>query len=165
MATRRLTKRSVLCAAMGLAAALWAAPAAADAGQLAFVQDDATLRVAGRTVRLYGIHIPETSNFCRGGLQPVRCASRAALALDFRIQGFVYCDPVTRRADGSLDAVCRVDGRGGRNRREDLAAYLLRHGWAVALPGAPIEYVTLERIARAHGRGIWGFQADSIIFR
>jgi hypothetical protein len=32
----------------------------------------------------------------------------------------------------------------------------------VDLPGAPIKYVTLERFARANGRGFWGFQVDSI---
>jgi len=59
-----------------------------------------------------------------------------------------------------------VRGRESRlGSRADLAAELLRHGWAVALPGAPFEYVTLERIARAHNRGIWGFQVDSITFR
>ncbi len=39
----------------------------------------------------------------------------------------------------------------------DLAAYLLRKGWAAALPGAPFEYQVLERIARTKGLGIWGF--------
>jgi len=33
------------------------------------------------------------------------------------------------------------------------------------LPGAPFEYFALERIAQARGLGLWGFPADSIIFR
>jgi hypothetical protein len=74
--------------------------------------------------------------------------------------GFVYCKRVHRNADGSETAICRT----GRD-REDLAAWLLYQGWAVARPGAPIEYVTLERFAKANHRGFWGFQADSITFR
>ncbi len=133
-----------------------APPAAADVGERAKVQDDGTLRVNGKTVRLYGIHIPTLEHTCRSSIRPVRCAPRAVLQLDFKIRGFVYCDEVQRFRDGSRSAVCRT----GRH-REDLAAWLLTRGWAVALPGAPIEYVTLERFAQANGRGFWGFRADS----
>ena len=141
-------------------------PALARAGELAFVQADGTLKLGTRTFRLYGIYIPLTDRFCRTFLRPTRCASRAVLELDRMIHGFVWCDPVYRNRDGTLSAVCRVRGKEPRlGSRVDLAAELLRHGWAVALPGAPFEYVTLERIARAHNRGVWGFQADSITFR
>ena len=131
-------------------------PAAADVGERAKVQDDGTLRVNGRTVRLYGIHIPTIEYTCRRSIRPSRCAPRAVLQLDFKIRGFVYCDVVERFRDGSRSAVCRTGPD-----REDLAAWLLTRGWAVALPGAPIEYVTLERFAQANGRGFWGFRADS----
>ena len=151
---------------LALALLLAASAALADAGHLAFVQADGTLRVNQKTVRLFGIHVPDTGRNCETKLQPAHCGSRAALALERRIQGMVYCDAVSRNRDRSLNAVCRVDARGShRGKREDLAAFLLREGWAVALPGAPFEYVTLERIARERGRGVWGFQADSIIFR
>ncbi|MFQ5774332.1 MAG: thermonuclease family protein [Kiloniellaceae bacterium] len=151
-----------------LGAALWlavssAAPALADAGRLAFVQDDGTLKIGTRIVRLYGIYIPPTERICRTFLQPVRCAPRAALELDRKIHGLVFCDRVGGHRDGSVSAVCRVrtdDPTYGP--REDLAAFLLRQGWAVAVPGAPFAYHTFERIARVHRRGIWGFQADSV---
>jgi endonuclease YncB( thermonuclease family) len=45
---------------------------------------------------------------------------------------------------------------------EDLAAYLIRHGWALARPGAPFEYHALERIAREQSAGVWGFSVDAI---
>ena len=38
----------------------------------------------------------------------------------------------------------------------------LDQGWAIALPGAPFEYVALERFAQSNKRGFWGFQADTI---
>ncbi len=147
-----------LFGAILLASALVAAsPVAADAGSRAIVQKDGTLRVDGKTVHLYGIHIPTIGRTCRTFIRPVHCAPRAVLQLDFKVQGFVYCDRVHRNADGSESSICRT----GRD-REDLAAWLLYRGWAVARPGAPIEYVTLERFARANHRGFWGFQADSI---
>jgi endonuclease YncB( thermonuclease family) len=139
---------------------------AAEPGELAFVQPDGMLKLGNRRVRLYGIHLPPTGRFCRTFLSPPRCASRAVLELDRMIHGFVWCETVQRNRDGTLSAVCRVRAQESRlGARVDLAAELLRHGWAVALPGAPFEYVVLERIARAHNRGVWGFQADSITFR
>jgi endonuclease YncB( thermonuclease family) len=44
----------------------------------------------------------------------------------------------------------------------DLGAYLIREGWAVALPQAPFAYHTYQEIAKVNRRGVWGFQADSI---
>lgn len=124
--------------------------AAAELSGNAFINDDATLRLAGKTIRLYGIHIPPTGQDCAFYQRPVRCGSRAALALEFRIQDFVHCTPIERHADGSLIARCEAGGY-------DLAAYLLERGWALALPDAPFEYVALERIARSRGVGVWGF--------
>ena len=92
-------------------------------------------------------------------MRPVRCASRAVLALEFKIQGFVYCVESSRNADGSLNARCFVN-RGHFDEGEDLGAYLIEQGWAVATPDAPFEYRTLERIARHHDRGIWGRSVD-----
>ena len=134
--------------------------AAADIGARAIVQDDGTLKVNGKTVRLYGIYIPTFGYTCRTNIRPRRCAPRAVLQLDFKVHGFVYCDEVQRFTDRSVSAVCRVG-----QKREDLAAWLLRQGWAVALPGAPFEYLTMERFAEANRRGFWGFQADSIRLR
>ncbi len=54
-------------------------PALAQAGELAFVQADGTLKLGNRRIRLYGIHIPRTDRFCRTFLRPPRCASRAVL--------------------------------------------------------------------------------------
>lgn len=139
---------------------------AAPVGRPALVQKDGTLKIGGRIIRLYGIYLPPTARICRSFLQPTRCAARGVLALERKIQGFVFCDPVGRYADGSLSAVCRVRSRSATyGPYEDLAAFLLREGWAVARPGAPFEYSVLERIAQARERGIWGFQVDSITFR
>jgi len=133
--------------------ALCAAASAAEISSYAFVEHDGTLRVDGRTIHLYGIHIPPTEDDCRTSERPVRCTSRAAQALEFRISGFVHCEPTARHDDGSVTALCRADG-------EDLSAYLLRRGWALALPEAPFEYEALERIARQRNVGVWGITID-----
>lgn len=134
-----------------VALALWLpAVHAAELSGNAFVNDDATLRVDGKTVRLYGIHVPPTGEDCLQLERPVRCGSRAALALEFRIQDFVRCDPVARNADGTVTARCESGGY-------DLSAYLLERGWALAAPDAPFDYVALERIAERRGLGVWGF--------
>lgn len=132
---------------------LAATAGAADISSYAFVEPDGTMRVDGRTIHLYGIHIPETPETCRMNEHPVRCSSRAALALEFKISGFVHCEPIERYDDGTIAARCRADG-------EDLSAYLLRRGWALALPDAPFEYVALERIARQRNVGVWGIPVD-----
>lgn len=135
------------------------APAAArEFSSYAFVNDDASLRIRRQHVRLFGIHVPDTERNCRAILRPARCASRAALALDFKIQGFVRCTERARHRDRSITAKCYNDD-------EDLSAYLIKQGWAVALPDAPFAYHTLERIARSRGMGVWGFAVDKVTGR
>ena len=152
---RRLLPGLWLLASLLLAAASVRVAAASDISGITFVNHDGSLSVDGRTVHLWGIYIPPTGEACRTFERPPVCAPRAVLALDFRIQGFVDCDTKSVNGDGSVNAVCYVD-RTALNRGKDLAAYLLRRGWAVALPDAPIEYKTLEQIARRRGIGIWG---------
>lgn len=148
-----------------LLAAAWNPSAAAAPGEIvsyAIVQDDASLRVQGKTIRLFGTYIPGTSRICRRDFRPAKCGTRAANALEIKIQGFVRCTPVARLRDGSLSAICTVEDGSILDPPVDLGAWLIELGLAVATPDAPFEYVVLERIARANGRGVWGFQVDSI---
>ncbi len=121
----------------------------------AIVRDDATLEVAGRRLRLYGIFIPGTERVCEHRIRPVRCAPRAVNSLRFKVQGFVSCRLGGRYDDGSIAAYCSVGA-------QDLGEYLIERGWAVALPDAPFAYHVSERIARHRGFGLWGFSADRI---
>jgi len=117
---------------------------------IAFVNDDGTLSVRNRTVRLYGILIPPTEESCYFFERPAPCGPRAVLALKFNIgTDFVHCTTRSRNMDGSYNALCEAGD-------EDLAAELLRQGWAVTLPDAPLEYQALEKIARNRGIGVWG---------
>jgi len=140
-----------------------ASPALArEISSYAFINDDGTLRIKRKTIHLYGIHIPETGNHCNTNFRPTVCGSRAALALDFKIQSFVRCEIIEENADGSLVGWCRVNAS-KFNEGTDLSAYLLERGWAVALPDAPVEYQALEKIAYRRGVGIWGFTIDGVI--
>jgi endonuclease YncB( thermonuclease family) len=122
----------------------------------AFVQENSALKVSGTLIYLYGIYVPPTGQSCSTFIRPAPCGPRASLALDFKISGhFVHCMPIATNPDGSLTARCSSEG-------EDLSAWMLQRGWAVALPNAPFEYQTIEKIARAQGIGIWGIPLDLI---
>ncbi len=140
-----------------LVALAWLTVPAASAALVSYalVRPDATLLVGSRLVRLYGIYIPPSGRNCRPNLRPVKCGSNAALALEFKIRGFVHCQRVHRHRDRSITALCR-------NKGVDLSAYLIERGWAVALPGGPFEYQVLERIARERGMGVWGLNGIAI---
>ena len=129
----------------------------------AIVQDDGSLRVRGRTIRLFGIYMPSTGRGCRSDFSPPLCGNRSVRALKTKIRGFVSCDPQAALSDRSLSAVCYVDGNSIVDPPIDLGAWLIEQGLAVAAPGAPFEYRTLERIAQVNRRGVWGFQVDQII--
>jgi endonuclease YncB( thermonuclease family) len=150
--------------ATAFAIALASTPPAAlawDVSSYAGINEDSSLRISGKTIHLHGIHIPATNRSCRTTSIPPVCGSRAAVALDFKIDGFVRCELLQRNADGSYMGHCRVNVS-SFDEGEDLSAYLLERGWAVALPNAPIEYQTLEKIARSRGIGVWGIPVDRV---
>jgi endonuclease YncB( thermonuclease family) len=143
-------------AAMLLACLLcpWAATHA-EISSFAFVQEDGSLRISGYVVRLYGIYIPKTENACHTFISPPMCGPRAALALEFKIGGnFIHCTERVVNPDNSVTASCALD-------KEDLSEWMLRNGWAVALPDAPFEYGVMENLARTRGIGIWGIPVDT----
>jgi len=125
----------------------------------AFVNDDGTLRIKKKNIHLYGIHIPSTSKNCRTNQHPPVCGERAALALEFKIKSFIRCEIKSENPNGSLTGQCFAN-YSNFEEGEDLSAYLLERGWAVALPDAPIDYHTLEKIARSRGMGVWGIAID-----
>jgi endonuclease YncB( thermonuclease family) len=142
--------------------ALFALPLLArEISSSAIVNEDGSLRIKGKTVHLYGIHIPDTNRTCKQYRTPPLCGSRASVALEFKINGFVRCEIMRTLEDGSIVGWCRVNSS-NFDEGEDLSAYLLQEGWAVALPDAPFEYQTLEKIARTRQFGVWGTPVDNI---
>ena len=154
--------RMLVTSALALAALLFAATGMArEFSSYASVDEDGSLRVGTRKVHLYGIYIPPTGQHCRTFFSPPVCGSRATLALEFKIQGFVHCREKSRNRDRSVNAICHVN-RTNTSAGEDLGAYLIQQGWAMARPQAPFEYHALEKIARQQSAGIWGFTIDGV---
>jgi endonuclease YncB( thermonuclease family) len=161
--TERAWPLRLLPAAL-LALLLGGAPAtAAEIRSYAIVQDDGTLRVQGKTIRLFGVYLPDTAYNCRTDFRPPLCGDRAVRALKTLIRGFVRCLPQARLQDRSISAVCYVDASSITQPPIDLGGRLIADGLALAAPNAPFEYRALERIAESNGRGLWGFQVDRII--
>jgi endonuclease YncB( thermonuclease family) len=156
-----------LCLGIVLAGILGfsAVAGASDIVSYAIVQDDGSLRVQGKTIRLFGVYMPPTERNCRSDFRPPLCGNRSVRALKVKIRGFVRCAPQAKLSDGSLSAVCYVDGDSSTDPAVDLGAWLIEQGLAVAGPGAPFVYQTLQRIAEVNRRGVWGFQVDQIIPR
>ena len=94
---RRLASLALACLALS-ASPLFAY----EISSSAIVNNDGSLRIKGKTVYLYGIHIPETNRTCKTYRVPPSCGSRAAVALDFKIDGFVRCEIKSRQEDGSV---------------------------------------------------------------
>ncbi len=116
------------------------------------VIDGDTLAVHGTRVRLHGIDAPESRQTCLRGGKPERCGQQSALALADRIgRRTVICEGHSKDRYGRLLAVCKAG-------KEDLNAWLVEAGWAVAYRKYSLDYVAQEDAARKAGRGLWGTQ-------
>ncbi len=117
--------------------------------------DDGHLVVQGRELALFGIDLPTYDRTCRTTVSPAACGPRAVLILAEQIRGFVHCDVLGRHPSGLPAASCTVAGRRMLDDRIDLAAEMLREGWAFVRPEAPAYYHSLERLARTREIGMW----------
>jgi endonuclease YncB( thermonuclease family) len=129
---------------------------AADLHSYAIIGDDVTLKIERRIVRLFGVYFPDIDLMCVEGSSLVPCerlTDAAARALEDKIKGFVHCREQWKNRDGTVTAICMFHG-------EDLSAYLIQRGWALAAPYAPLEYHAVEKSARRWGRGVWGYRID-----
>lgn len=149
--TRRLLA-ALLVPALALLAGLQAPPARAGEAAPRIVSgpatviDGATLDLGGRRLRLYGMDAPDLDQTCSDGHErDYACGRAAAAALTARIGGEnVACE--LREADGT--ALCRRDG-------EDLAAWMVANGYAIADRSAPAAYEAQDRRAWGRRVGLW----------
>lgn len=131
--------------------------ARADVSSWARVLDDGSLSVGGRHVRLQGVSIPPTDRICGAPDMPTTCGPRAVLQLARKIGAeFVRCRDLGRDEGGAMLGRCSVLG-------EDLGGWMVLNGWAMAGPGAPLEYTQWERLAESRRIGIWGQPVDVIV--
>lgn len=114
------------------------------------VIDGDTVEISGERIRLYGIDAPESRQNCTKDGQPWRCGQDAAFAVADKIG----LNPIECERKGKPDrygrtvAVCRLNG-------EDLNAWMVSQGWALAYRQYSLDYVSKENEAREAKRGVW----------
>jgi endonuclease YncB( thermonuclease family) len=126
-----------------------AAASAADLIGRASVIDGDRLEIHGQRIRLFGVDAPESRQTCEAAGQTYRCGQQAALALaDHIARRTVACEPRDTDRYGRIVAVCRAGS-------EDLNAWLVSKGWALAYLQYSTAYVGQEQAAHVAGLGIW----------
>ncbi len=141
--------RSSVLALLVVVLALAAVPARADITGKARVIDGHTFEVAGRRVRLHGIHAPALDQTCQWPGRTIDCGTLAKLALmDLTTGTDVVCRPRDRDPDGPFVAVCFADGF-------DIGRNMVHTGWALAYRPHSTVYIDTEEAARKAKRGMW----------
>jgi len=129
--------------------ALVAAPARADVTGKPQVIDGNTLNIAGERIRLYGIAAPAPDQTCTADGAQWPCGEEATYALVFETAyHWVTCKGDNRDRAGQLIAICTIGPY-------DLAALMVRKGWALADRRYANDYVDEEEEAKAARRGLW----------
>ena len=139
----------LLATCIALSAAAWAWPAHAEVSGQARVVDGDSLEIGGARIRLFGIDAPERGQSCQEGGELWICGGLARLRLEERIsQRRVVCVEKDRDRYGRIVAVCRAGG-------EDLNAWMVSEGWALAYRRYSEAYVDEEAGAKAARVGVW----------
>ena len=124
-------------------------PALADVTGPAKVVDGDTLKVAGERIRLHGIDAPESRQLCFIDGKPWQCGKDAANILSDEIaRQPVTCEDLGRDRYERIIAKCTVAG-------EDIGAWMVSEGLALAYRSYSLDYVDEEADAHAARRGIW----------
>ncbi len=137
----------------GLIALVVSVAATASTGAVqgrASVIDGDTLEVRGERIRLFGIDAPESAQICLDAAgNGYRCGQRAAFALADKVGSRpVSCQPTGKDRYGRLVARCSLAG-------EDLQAWMVRNGHALAFLRYSKAYRPYEAEAKASGAGMW----------
>ena len=141
--------RTLLAVSLTLLALVFSGAAHARIAGPATVTDGDSITVSGHRIRLFGIDAPEGRQTCVAGDQRWRCGRSATRALRKRIAGrSVVCAERDRDRYGRVVAVCRVGG-------EDINAWMVSQGLAVAYRKYSRAYVGHERAAKAARQGLW----------
>ena len=117
-------------------------------GQSSVIDAD-TLEIHGTKIRLEGIDAPEASQRCGDPTGEWACGQQAALALSEWIAGrSVTCHPKGSDRYQRVLARCFVGN-------DDMQAWLVSNGWALAYRQYSKDYVAAETHAQAARAGMW----------
>ena len=124
-------------------------PIQTDVAGPARVIDGDTFEVGSVRIRLFGVDAPESAQRCLAGSRRWPCGEQATRALVGRIDGrSVACEERDKDRYGRIVAVCRYGG-------QDVNAWLVREGWAMAYRRYSSAYAGEEASAKAAKRGVW----------
>ncbi|TAA41486.1 thermonuclease family protein [Pseudoxanthomonas winnipegensis] len=113
------------------------------------VFDGDTIEIHGERVRLFGVDAPESGQRCSRSGQEWPCGQRAALALsDWLGSRTVSCNPTGKDRYQRTLARCFAG-------TEDVQAWLVLNGWALAYRQYSTDYVSAEEVAQARRAGVW----------
>lgn len=135
------------------------APGTAGAGRA--INGD-TVRIEGRTFRLWGIDAPEIIQACQLDGRNYACGREAAAYLRSLLSSSagpgentpggvaarIVCEPRTADQFGRPAAICRLGDM-------DLGAEMVRAGWALVFAPHGTDYAPQEAEARAALKGLW----------
>lgn len=112
--------------------------------------DGDTLAAGSDRLRINGIDAPEMAQHCErdGATYPCGRLARDAMAAILG-RGMVDCEILGADQYGRRIARCRNEAG------QDIAAELVRQGWAIAFRRFSLDYVPQEDEARRARRGIW----------
>ncbi|MCH7541130.1 MAG: thermonuclease family protein [Proteobacteria bacterium] len=141
-------------AILALALLLPTAALAAITGAATVIDGD-TLEIHGQRIHLHGIDAPELGQMCVAEGQRYRCGQEAAFALADKIgRKPVFCRELDVDRNGQIVAVCYLVVS-MCSMRENLNAWLVSEGWALAYRRYSVDYIDEEEAARSARRGIW----------
>ena len=121
------------------------APAVRSGSEVRVIDAD-TVDIDGTRYRLFGIDAPESDQTCRTWGRTWDCGAAATEALKARAEG-MSCSGGSTDRYGRVLGVCSSGG-------EDLNAWLVANGWALAYRQYADDYGDEEDEARANRRGI-----------
>lgn len=121
---------------------------------VASVIDGDTVVIHNQRIRLHGIDAPESSQVCMVDGKPWRCGAEAANRLSEKIGKMpVVCEKRDTDRYGRQVSVCSLHG-------ENLNAWMISEGLAVAYRKYSSDYVQQEAAAKEAKRGIWASKFD-----
>jgi len=127
---------------------LWRSTPSSPTGTASVIDGD-TISIGRTHVRLFGIDAPEHDQTCSIGGKVWECGKASARALEQKVANrSIDCRTRDHDQYGRDIATCYVDG-------EDIAAWLVSEGLAVAYRYYSTDYVRQEQGASASKRGMW----------
>ena len=118
------------------------------------VLDGDTIEISGKRIRLFGIDAPEHGQTCTIRRKQFRCDQAATSALAEKIGArIVECKPKDLDVYKRIVSVCFVD-------REDINAWMVARGWALAYRHYSHDYVAQEERAAKAKLGMWQGEFD-----